>query len=75
MAVVAVESGWELVAGEVDTPAASTPAVRIAAVIAFIRGGVAQLGLWALIQARRPVAVAPATTTPVVTHCMHMGRG
>ncbi|OJU93503.1 MAG: hypothetical protein BGO23_12695 [Solirubrobacterales bacterium 67-14] len=72
MVAAAEESGWALDAGEVETPAASTPRVRIAAVIAFIRGGVAQAGLWVLSQARRPVAVAPAATTPVVTHCMHM---
>ena len=54
-------------------PEARTPAARIAAVVSLRRRGVIQLGEWVAIQARIPVAAAPAVIA-LAMHCMHMGE-
>jgi hypothetical protein len=53
-------------------PEARTPAARIAAVVSLRRRWVIQLGEWVAIQARIPVAAAPAVIA-LAMHCMHMG--
>lgn len=55
-------------------PDARTPAARIAAVVSFRRRWVIQLGERVAIQARIPVAAAPAVIA-LAMHCMHMRSG
>ena len=55
-------------------PEARTPTVRIAAVASFSRRAVIQRGWWLAIQARIPVAAAPAVIADAM-HCMHMAPG
>jgi hypothetical protein len=51
-------------------PAAMTPPASSALVKTVRRRGVSHAPAWATMQARSPVAAAPAVIAPA-THCMH----